>query len=92
MLGADAVPAGVDGDSEPRRLTGVDGVPYDVWKFVGVADPKVVKNRMHWDVTCDDIPALVARGATVLRVPDDDIRWHVMADPDGNEFCASASQ
>ena len=91
VLGADAGPAGVDRDGEPRWLREVDGLTYDVWKFVGVQDPKVVKNRMHWDVTCDDIPALVERGARVLRVPDEDVRWHVMADPDGNEFCAFAS-
>jgi Glyoxalase-like domain len=24
----------------------------------------------------------------VLREPDDDIGWHVLADPEGNEFCA----
>ena len=26
-------------------------------------------------------------GATVLRAEDDEIRWTVMADPEGNEFC-----
>jgi hypothetical protein len=31
-----------------------------------------------------------ARGATVLREPDDEIRWWVTADPEGNEFCAFA--
>jgi hypothetical protein len=24
----------------------------------------------------------------VLREPGGDIRWHVLADPEGNEFCA----
>ena len=27
-------------------------------------------------------------GATVLRERDEDIRWTVLADPEGNEFCA----
>jgi hypothetical protein len=27
-------------------------------------------------------------GATVLREPGGDIGWHVLADPEGNEFCA----
>jgi hypothetical protein len=36
---------------------------------------------------CDDVDALVAKGATVLRRPDEDITWHVLADPEGNEFC-----
>jgi hypothetical protein len=34
------------------------------------------------------VPGLVAAGATVLRRPDDDISWTVLADPQGNEFCA----
>ena len=55
-------------------------------------EPKTVKNRVHWDVICDDVDELVARGARVLRTPDDDIDWHVMADPDGNEFCAMPSK
>ncbi len=37
-----------------------------------------------------DIAALVARGARVLRplgaVPDEE--WAILADPEGNEFCA----
>ena len=33
-------------------------------------------------------PALLDHGATLLRGPDDDISWHVLADPEGNEFCA----
>ena len=77
-------------DGAPRWLGNVPGFPYDVWKFVGVPDPKTVKNRWHWDVVCDDVPALVARGATVLREPDDEVHWHVLADPEGNEFCVFA--
>lgn len=44
--------------------------------------------RMHIDVTTPDVDALVTAGAVVLREPDDETRWHVMADPEGNEFCA----
>ena len=58
----------------------------EVWKFVGV-DPKTVKNRWHWDVVSQDVDELVRRGATLLRGPDDDIDWHALADPAGNEFC-----
>ena len=70
------------------RWVPVPGAPFDVLKFVAVPEPKTVKNRRHWDVTCDDVPALVERGATVLRAPDDEISWTVLADPEGNEFCA----
>ncbi len=50
-----------------------------------------MKNRWHWDVVCDDVDALVVTGATLLREPDDDIDWHLLADPEGNEFCAFAA-
>jgi hypothetical protein len=73
-----------------RRWVDVPGMPFDVMKFVGVADPKTVKNRVHWDVVSDDVEGLVDHGATVLRVPDDDVHWHVLADPAGNEFCVMA--
>jgi hypothetical protein len=36
------------------------------------------------------VPGLVHHGATVLREPDDDVHWHVLADPAGNEFCVMA--
>ncbi len=66
------------------------GVPFESFDFVPVPEPKTVKNRVHWDVTLDDgvtTGDLVARGAQVLRTPDDDISWTVMADPESNEFC-----
>ena len=78
-------------DGRLRWLAEVPGLPFDVMKFVPVPEPKVVKNRWHWDVDCDDVAALVARGARVLREPDDEVRWHVLADPAGNEFCAFSS-
>ena len=56
--------------------------------FGDVPEPKTVKNRIHWDVETDDVQRLLDRGATLLRGPDDDIGWHVLADPEGNEFCA----
>jgi hypothetical protein len=60
-----------------------------IW-IVPVPEPKTVKNRLHWDVVCPDVDALVARGATLLRAADDQICWDVLADPEGNEFCAFA--
>jgi hypothetical protein len=66
----------------------VPGMPILTMDFVPVPEPKTVKNRIHWDVTVPDIESLVDAGATVLRRPDDDIGWTVMADPEGNEFCA----
>jgi hypothetical protein len=61
-----------------------------IWKFVRVPDERTAKNRCHWDVQTDDVDALVARGATVLAEPGRGHRWTVLADPQGNEFCAFA--
>ncbi len=52
-------------------------------------EPKVVKNRVHHDVD-GDTAALLALGATLVRRRDGDIRWDVLADPEGNEFCVFA--
>jgi hypothetical protein len=72
-------------------LEDVPGLPFEGIVFAPVPEPKTVKNRIHWDVTVADpaaVEALVGRGATVLRRPDDEISWTVLADPEGKEFCA----
>jgi hypothetical protein len=79
------------GDDAEVWLEGVPGMPFEALVFDVVPEPKTVKNRIHWDVdvaSADAIDELVARGARVLRRPDDDISWTVLADPEGNEFCA----
>lgn len=56
----------------------------------GVPEEKSVKARLHIDVTLEagqEIPDLLALGATVVAAPDA-VRWWVLADPGGNEFCA----
>lgn len=74
-------------DGTLRWLRGAAGWGELIWKFVRVADERVVKNRWHWDVRAD-AAELVHDGARALRGPDTDIRWTVLTDPDGNEFCA----
>ena len=69
-------------------LEGVPGMPIRAMDFAAVPEPKTAKNRIHWDVTVASVSPLVEAGATVLREPGGDIRWHVLADPEGNEFCA----
>jgi hypothetical protein len=66
----------------------IPGAPFDYLVFVPVPEPKTVKNRIHWDVDVADLDELTSRGATIVRAPDDEIRWTVLADPEGNEFCA----
>jgi hypothetical protein len=75
-------------DGTPRRVHGGAGLDGLILKCVWVADERVAKNRCHWDVTTDDVQHLVDAGATVLRPRDGEISWTVLADPQGNEFCA----
>jgi hypothetical protein len=78
----------VDDDRGYSYVDRVPGAPYDSLDFAPVPEPKTVKNRIHLDVTTADVDDLVAAGATILRAQDDEIGWTVLADPDGNEFCA----
>ena len=78
----------VDDDRGFSYVDRVPGAPYDSLDFAPVPEPKTVKNRIHLDVTTADVDDLVAAGATILRAQDDEISWTVLADPDGNEFCA----
>jgi len=86
VLGADLV------DDEKKGYSWIEnipGAPFESIDYAPVPEPKTVKNRLHLDVT-GRVEDLVAAGATVLRTQDDTIGWTVMADPDGNEFCAFA--
>ncbi|HET6985743.1 MAG TPA: VOC family protein [Kribbella sp.] len=82
---------GGDVSSRPGRpyrwLENVPGLPFPYWVFVPVPEPKTVKNRIHWDVTAPALQPVLDAGATLLRPKDDDIGWHICADPEGNEFC-----
>lgn len=66
----------------------VPGMAIDTMDFVPVPEPKTVKNRIHWDVGVTGVRPLIEAGATVLRPEGGDLAWHVLADPEGNEFCA----
>ena len=76
-----------------RALTPAGGAGIEVL-LQRVADVKRQKNRLHLDLRTPDMAAEVNRvrglGATLLTsepVVEDGWRWHVLADPDGNEFC-----
>jgi catechol 2,3-dioxygenase-like lactoylglutathione lyase family enzyme len=71
-------------------IADIPGAPFESMDFVPVPEPKTVKNRIHWDVTCDALAPLLDAGAAVLRERDEEIGWTVLADPEGNEFCAFA--
>ncbi|NYD43638.1 VOC family protein [Nocardioides panaciterrulae] len=77
-----------DGTGEEWAVEDVPGAPFECLVFGAVPEPKTVKNRIHLDVTTPNVSGLVEAGATVLRHPDGVIRWTVLSDPEGNEFCA----
>ena len=62
--------------------------------FNKVPEPKTGKNRVHIDVTMPDdgeMERLLGLGARVLREIRNDageLWWTIMADVEGNEFCA----
>jgi hypothetical protein len=78
-----------DAEEGEASFADAPGMPFEM-VFGDVPEPKTVKNRIHWDVWSSDLQGLLDRGATLLRGPDDDIDWHVLADPEGNEFCVFA--
>jgi hypothetical protein len=65
--------------------------------FQRVPEAKIVKNRVHLDLTTPDMNGEVARltglGARKVRLVEElGARWTVMVDPDGNEFCVVAGK
>ncbi len=58
------------------------------------AEPKTGKLRLHFDVNATDrdqgeeLERLIAAGARPVDIGQDGTEsWHVLADPEGNEFC-----
>jgi predicted enzyme related to lactoylglutathione lyase len=95
VLGYAASPAG-DGSAGSERYRGLqpeNGVGIDVL-LQRVPDVKSQKNRLHLDLRTPDLDTEVRRvlglGASLLTsepVAEDGWLWHILADPDGNEFC-----
>jgi len=65
--------------------------------FARVPEEKVVKNRLHLDLSPVDsdrdteIARLEALGARRTDLAPPDVTWVVMLDPEGNEFCVLRS-
>jgi len=85
MLGAQV---GRDEEHHFCWLEAIPNAPFENLVFVPVPEPKTVKNRIHLDVTTPSVQTLLDAGARLLRGPDEEIHWTVLADPEGNEFCA----
>lgn len=76
---------------EPPAGSAQDGVAPDML-FLRVPEAKAVKNRIHLDLRPEnqslEQARLEALGATRVDVGQSSgVKWVVMADPDGNEFC-----
>jgi hypothetical protein len=66
----------------PRHTIWVNRVP----------ERKTVKHRVHLDIYAADLAALEALGSKPIRRQGEGRTWTVMADPEGNEFCAFVDQ
>ncbi|WBB53930.1 VOC family protein [Verrucosispora sp. WMMD573] len=78
-----------DGDTRVDSPTGVSAE--SIW-VNRVPERRTVKTRVHLDLRLAEAgpAALLEAGARLVREPDSEISWWVLADPDGNLFCAFA--
>jgi hypothetical protein len=88
---ATALDYALEADERPadEREAGLVDLEDDVWRmwFNRVPQEKSVKNRVHLDIYARSLADLETLGATVLPTAEG-VRWTVMADPEGGEFCA----
>lgn len=83
--------------TDPDDDEGVELFPPDGgtgWLFLRVPDAKTVKNRLHLDLRpqngssqAAELERLLGLGARKVDIGQGDVTWHVLADPEGNEFC-----
>ena len=80
-------------DEEEVAIEPLDGGATG-WLFIKVPDAKVAKNRLHADLRPPngsdqptELERLLSLGATRVDIGQGDVPWHVLADPEGNEFC-----
>jgi hypothetical protein len=87
---------GYDVQEEADDAVAIAGPPGSgpVLVFGRVPEPKAVKNRIHLDVNATDqdqaaeLHRLLDLGARPVEIGQSgDESWHVLADPEGNEFC-----
>lgn len=93
VLGYTIRPAGpADTPDDPVALNPTEG-GLRIW-FSKVPEPKVVKNRVHIDITMPDeaererLKRLGARLLQEICDAEGRVKWTIMADPEDNEFCA----
>ena len=84
---------------EDERGTGADSITDPAGRgprivFHIVPEGKAVKNRVHLDIApfadgdqAVAVAELQAAGASIADIGQGAVRWQVMTDPEGNEFC-----
>jgi len=82
-----------DAQDPYQALVPSDGIGLELL-LQRVPEAKDAKNRLHLDLRTRELEQEVARvlalGAAVLTpepLHEDGWTWHILADPDGNEFC-----
>jgi hypothetical protein len=81
-----------DVEDDPTVVIDSPGDGPTIW-FQRVPEPKTGTNCVHLDVnlrSADELDRLLQLGARVIRPLDveNGVEWAVLADPEGNEFCA----
>ncbi len=87
-------------ETDQALLDAVRSGPVPPTMFLAaVEEGKVVKNRMHLDLSPvdrsrdEEVERMLALGATHADVGQTgEEGWHVLADPEGNEFCLLRSR
>jgi predicted enzyme related to lactoylglutathione lyase len=84
---ADVLGLGFEPDGGPGNIVGpTEGHGVAMCQ---VPEAKTVKHRVHIDVKAASVADLEARAASVVRPEEESgLRWTVMSDPEGGEFCA----
>ncbi|MCZ2822078.1 VOC family protein [Modestobacter sp. VKM Ac-2977] len=101
VLGYEVLDRADDGYTEIGPPGAPEKGPVPTRAFVPVADRTPGKVRLHLDLNATDrsqaeeLDRLLALGATPVDVGQgpltEEMTWHVLADPEGNEFCLLAS-
>ena len=86
-------------DEAGIRIEAGGGAPFAIDFLVVPDGPKRSKNRLHLDVNATDrdqdaeLARLLGLGAVEVDIGQGpDVSWHVLADPEGNEFCLLRSR
>lgn len=88
---AELAAEGLTPETDPSVCVDPPDASFPTLWFNAVPEPKSGKVRIHLDVNLADargLDRLLAMGATVVESRPGGNDWTVMADPEGNEFCA----